>query len=269
MATTQHYLWASGHFLLLISALRYIFLWITFKPASVFWYKASYTGALVSYAIVCQKSLGTPQPNLAFFRRAMLDENIQYFLLALFWFTSKPIPVTLLPFAIFSLFHALTFTRTTLMPQFLPPGPPNAAGQPQPHSVAKKLQAWVKANYDSAMRVVALTELLILGRVFIGAIAGLPILSLVLGYFITANSLLAPIVFAHFLRQRYYQSAFTREAVGLVTKRVDGYVRQPGSPPAAAQVWDKVQMLTSRWAGSTLAPNAGEAAGAAGAAPRR
>lgn len=56
-----------------------------------------------------------------------------------------PFKVTLLPYAIFSLFHALTFTRTTLMPQFLPPsGPATAGGAPQPHPIAKKLQAWVK-----------------------------------------------------------------------------------------------------------------------------
>lgn len=58
------------------------------------------------------------------------------------------VAVSLFPYAIFSLFHALTFTRTTLMPQFLPPGPPSAnGGQPAPHPLAKKLQVWVKGTY--------------------------------------------------------------------------------------------------------------------------
>ena len=53
--------------------------------------------------------------------------------------------VALLPYTIFSLFHALTFTRTSLMPQILPHGPPlTAGGPPQPHPLAKKLQVWVK-----------------------------------------------------------------------------------------------------------------------------
>ena len=56
--------------------------------------------------------------------------------------------VALLPYAIFSLFHALTFTRTTLMPQFLPPGPPAQQGAaPTPHPLAKKLQVWVKGTF--------------------------------------------------------------------------------------------------------------------------
>ena len=58
--------------------------------------------------------------------------------------------VALVPYTIFSLFHALTFTRTTVIPQFLPPGPPaTAGGPPQAHPVAKKLQVWVKCGLAS------------------------------------------------------------------------------------------------------------------------
>ena len=58
--------------------------------------------------------------------------------------------VALLPYTIFSLFHALTFTRTTVIPQFLPPGPPaTAGGPPQAHPVARKLQVWVKCALAS------------------------------------------------------------------------------------------------------------------------
>ncbi|KAG6902804.1 hypothetical protein C0995_011291 [Termitomyces sp. Mi166 len=201
-----------------------------------------------SWAVYTQisprKSLGTPQPNIAYIRRAMLDENVQYFILAFFWWSSKPIAIALLPYTIFSLFHALTFTRTTLMPQFLPPGPPSSSnGAPQPHPIAKKLQVWVKANYDTAMRVVAFTELVILVRVVLGAVT-------------FQNSLLSPIMFAHFLRQRYYQSAFTREAVSVTSVRIDQFVRKPGNPPVVVQIWEKAQMLAGRWAGTTLTPNA-------------
>lgn len=184
------------------------------------------------------------------------------------------VTVTLLPYAIFSLFHALTFTRTTLMPQFLPPGPPTTSGgAPQPHPLSKKLQVWVKgqtpvyvylnnsdsgvflfiANYDSAMRVVAYAELVILVRVTLGAVT-------------FQNSLLSPIVYAHFLRQRYYQSGFTREAIATTSKKIDDYVHMPSTPPMVVQVWEKAKMLTGRWAGSVLVPNPADA-DAAG--PRR
>ncbi|KAI0639176.1 hypothetical protein C8Q77DRAFT_1222789 [Trametes polyzona] len=253
MATTQHYVWAAGHFVLLVCSLRFFFAKALFRAVSAWWYKTSFTGALVSYAIVCHKSLGTPQPNAAWVQRAFLDENVQYFLMAFFWWSSRPVTLALAPYAIFSLFHALTFTRTTLLPQFLPPGPPPQPGAaPTPHPLARKLQVWVKANYDNAMRAVAFAELVILIRVTLGALT-------------FRNSLLTPIVYAHFLRQRWYQSKFTREAVSTVHSRILAFVNAPGKPPVLGQVYGQISNLASRYAGSMpAAPN-----GAAGAGARR
>ncbi|KAH8835369.1 hypothetical protein DL96DRAFT_1573923 [Flagelloscypha sp. PMI_526] len=247
MASTQHYIWAGGHFLLLLAAFRYLAVSLLLRPISPVWYKAAFTGALTSYAIVCQKSLGPPSPNFVYLRRAIMDENVQYLLVALFWWTSKPVAIALIPYAIFSLFHALTFTRTTLMPKFLPPGPPNSNGAPTPHPIAKKLQTWVKANYDRAMKAVAYAELVILARVVFGA-------------FLLQNSLLTPVVYVHFLRQRWYQSAFTREAVIAVYTKIDGFVRQPGKPPVLLTVWSKATALVQRWAGPGTAAAPGPAA---------
>ena len=56
------------------------------------------------------KSLGTPQLNKAYVQRALMDENVQYLLLALYWYLQKPIYITLIPFATFSLFHTRKHT---------------------------------------------------------------------------------------------------------------------------------------------------------------
>jgi transmembrane protein 33 len=93
------------------------------------------------------------------------------------------------------------------------------------------------------MKAVAYTEILILGRVVLGAL-------------ILRNSLLTPLIYAHFLRMRYYQSAFTREAVSGIQKRIDTRVAQPGTPPVAVQVWGTTKMVIGRWAGATLQPAA-------------
>jgi hypothetical protein len=101
------------------------------------------------------------------------------------------------------------------------------------------------------MKVVAYAELAILARVVLGAIT-------------FQNSLLSPIIYAHFMRQRYYQSAFTRDALSDTSARIDLFVRRQGNP-MLDQVWEKSQMLIGRWVGSNLAPNPA----ADGAAPRR
>jgi len=100
----------------------------------------------------------------------------------------------------------------------------------------------MKANYDSAMRVVAYAEIVIFIRVFLGAIT-------------FQNSLVAPIIYLHFLRTRYFQSAFTREAIANWGGKADAYVRRPGNPPALVNAWDQGQGLMKRWAGVVLTPN--------------
>jgi transmembrane protein 33 len=98
------------------------------------------------------------------------------------------------------------------------------------------------------MKAVAYTELLIMLRI-------------VLGVLTLQNSLLSPILYAHFLRQRYYHSAFTKEAVSVVDQRIEKYVRG-GAPPVVVRVWDLSRMAIGRWAGSTLVPQQPGAAGA-------
>jgi transmembrane protein 33 len=102
------------------------------------------------------------------------------------------------------------------------------------------------ANYDSAMKVVAYTEIFILARVIIGAL-------------MLRNSFVTPIFYAHFIRMRYFQSAFTREAIVSVTVKIDEYVNKPEVPPAVKQGWGTLQGLIGRWTGTTLNAPAGEA----------
>lgn len=94
------------------------------------------------------------------------------------------------------------------------------------------------------MKVVAFTELAIFVRIVLGALT-------------FRNSLLSPVIFAHFLRQRYYHSAFTRDAFGMAAKKIDALVKKPGNPPILVTVWEQGQAVIQRWAGVTLTPNGG------------
>jgi len=96
------------------------------------------------------------------------------------------------------------------------------------------------ANYDPAMKVVAYTELVILVRVVIGAL-------------LLQNSLLSPIVYANFMRQRWYQSSFTREAVAVSTARIENTINQQGNPTLSG-IWGQAKGLIARWGGSSIAP---------------
>jgi len=92
------------------------------------------------------------------------------------------------------------------------------------------------------MSVVAYTELLIFVRVLLGTIT-------------FQNSFISPIIYAHFLRQRYYQSPFTRHALAQADAQIAALVARPGIPPVVGQIWEKVRGLVGTWAGSTLQQN--------------
>ena len=89
------------------------------------------------------------------------------------------------------------------------------------------------------MKVVAYTEIFILIRVILGAI-------------MLRNSFLTPIIYAHFVRMRFFQSAFTREAIIAATVKIDGYANRPDMPPIVKQGWVTFQGLIGRWTGTTL-----------------
>ncbi|GAA5885966.1 hypothetical protein JCM16303_003045 [Sporobolomyces ruberrimus] len=267
-----HYAWAVGHGLVLLGTIHTFLGFITLSFRSKSYYLA-YAGAIVSWGIVVYKSLGAPQPNRAYVQRALLDENVQYLLLALYWFLTKPIALTLLPFATFSLFHTLTFLRTSVLPK-VPAAPSSSSKNSSSSSAAaqaptsagarlsKTIQTWVKANYETAMLFVAYIEVgLVFGRILLGAIT-------------FQNSLLTPLIFGHFLRLRYYLSPPTRQAFGWLNGQVEKYVVKNASVPAIAKKGVvTVRDLIIRYSESIIQVQqpgaAGAAAGAGGAAQQR
>ncbi|WVQ97340.1 hypothetical protein IAU59_004451 [Kwoniella sp. CBS 9459] len=257
-----HYLWAFGHGVMLLCAAYVLIQTVFFRPTPLKTYKLAFSGALLSYSIVVYKSLGRPQLNQAWIRRAIVDENVQYAILALYWWIAKPVNVSILPFATFSLFHCLTFLRTNIIPKFAPPPPPasgagagaGAGARPQQQqqppavldTISRRIQLWVKNNYDVAMRFVAYAELLICVR-------------LILGVLTFRTSFIAPLFMIHFVRLRYHASPFTRTAVSNATAYVDNFVA--GKPPVLQNGWITIKRLVASWGGAPLL-GAGPGAGA-------
>lgn len=89
------------------------------------------------------------------------------------------------------------------------------------------------------MRLVAYTEILIVLRVVVGTL-------------LLQNSFITPIFYVHFVRMRYYQSAFTKEAFNNTTAYIEGYLNKPDSPlKPVAPAWGYFKMGVARWMGVT------------------
>ncbi|KAK6905678.1 endoplasmic reticulum protein [Kwoniella mangroviensis CBS 8886] len=252
-AVDPHYLWAFGHGVMLVSAAYVLLQTVLFRPSPTKSYKLAFTGALLSYSIVVYKSLGKPQLNQAWLRRALVDENVQYAILALYWWVAKPVNVSILPFATFSLFHCLTFLRTNIIPKLVPPPPQGTQGQAQAQTppvfletISRKIQLWVKSNYDVAMRFVAYCELLICVR-------------LILGVLTFRQSFIAPLFMVHFVRLRYHASPFTKSAITNVTSYINNFV--VGKPPVVQNVWNTLKRVIATWGGAPLIAGQGQAQG--------
>lgn len=87
------------------------------------------------------------------------------------------------------------------------------------------------------MRLVAYTEIAIVARVILGTI-------------FLQNSFLTPIFYLHFVRMRYFQSAFTKEAFNHTIAVIEGYITKPEAPLKAAEpVWNMLKAGVSRWMG--------------------
>ncbi|KAK6535045.1 hypothetical protein TWF281_006343 [Arthrobotrys megalospora] len=254
LAQTLQFGWFVGHFLLLLSTLRYTVSFIKFNTATTaaqLSYRLGFLSCAVTYGIVVYKAYrarikqaGSNRPALQQHLIAMTgDENVQYLFMALIWLFTTPIYLALLPFTIYSTFHFLTYLRTALIPTLLPTPPssstpttapssssgtpPSATSPPKKQNanvVSEIISKFVKSHYDTSMAVVANLELALWVR-------------LLLGCLIFANSWILLIIYTAFLRIRVSQSPFVRQALHQAETIIDGVVADPRAPPALRNVW--------------------------------
>lgn len=161
--------------------------------------------------------------------------------MALVWLYSRQMPLAILPFAVYSIFHVATYTRTNLIPTFSPPksaGPqaspasPNAQRPASSSSpLANGIGKFVKEYYDASMMLVAGLEIALWFRVLLSALT------------FSKGSFVLLAIYSVFLRARYTQSQFHQGVVGQGVARVDAVVSNQSTPPAARQGWDTTKGL--------------------------
>ncbi|KAI4133620.1 MAG: hypothetical protein LQ338_000132 [Usnochroma carphineum] len=243
LAQTLQFGWFVGHLTLLFCSLRYGLSYIFFKPYSRwarFSYRTAFVAAAATYGIVVYKAYrararagGRQQPGAL----ALLgDENVQYLLMALVWLFSYQVPLALLPFTVYSVFHVATYTRANLIPTIQPPQQsPGASPGGRPTTkfspLADTIGRFVKEYYDASMTLVASLEIFLWFRVLFSALI------------FTKGSWILLAVYTVFVRARYSQSSFVQGAVGQGIARVDAFVANQNIPPAARQAWDTVKRL--------------------------
>ena len=179
---------------------------------------------------------------------APLVESLPDYILAmaLVWLFSRQIPLALLPFAVYSVFHVATYTRANLIPTIQPPqasatSGTSPGGRPATKSspLADTIGRFVKQYYDASMTLVAGLEILLWFRILSSAIL------------FTRGSWILLAIYTAFFRARYSQSSFVQGAIGQGTANVDALVANQSTPPAARQAWNTFKGLVKQAADAT------------------
>jgi len=234
LAQTLQFAWFIGHLTLLLTTLHY--------TIAVFKFSSSYTGPSISYRLAFLSAAATYgivvyKAYRARFRsgtfpagqqgvvKVLGDENVQYLLMALVWLYSKPVYFALFPFAVYSTFHFLTYLRANLLPVVLPA----SSG-----AVSDAVSRFVKKNYDASMHLVANLELLLWGRVFLWCL-------------FWQNSWVLLALYTVFLRARYSQSLFVRDALKSLEMRGDAASVDNRVPDGVRQGWSVAKSVIKQF----------------------
>lgn len=250
-------------------------------------YRLAFVAAAATYGIVVYKQyiargkLTGSVPQIAI--KLLGDENVQYlgtflpchpnFLrdppthvnstgMALVWLYSRQIPLALLPFSVYSVFHVATYTRTYVLPTLQPskdasgpasPGSSRPAGKQSP--LAETIGKFVKQYYDGSMYLVASLELALLLRLILSSLT------------FSKGSWVLLLVYLAFFRARYSQSSFVQSAVAHTTARIDTAISHQSTPPPVRSAWDAIKGIVRqtyeatdvrRYIGGVAGPSAGK-----------
>ncbi|KAL5000938.1 hypothetical protein BDV10DRAFT_161014 [Aspergillus recurvatus] len=236
LAQTLQFAWFIGHVTLLGSVFRYLLSYVTFNyysGAAQVSYRLAFISAAVTYGIVVYKghiARGRLQGSLpSVLLKLAGDENVQYLGMALVWLYSRQVPLALLPFSVYSVFHVATYTRAHLIPTLQPPSAP--AGSPgrvnaKQSPLAETIGRFVKQYYDASMDLVAGLEIALLFRLLVAILT------------FSKGSFILLFIYLTFFRARYSQSPFVQQAVHHFTARVDASMSHQSTPPAVRQGWE-------------------------------
>ena len=161
--------------------------------------------------------------------------------MALIWLYSYQIPLALLPYTVYSVFHVATYTRTNLIPTITPPQgaaatatPDKNGAKPSSSPLADNIGRFVKQYYDASMTLVAGLEIALWLRLLLSAFS------------FAKGTWALLLVYTVFFRSRYSQSAFVQGAFHGVAARIDALVANQSTPPQARQVWQTIKGLVGQ-----------------------
>lgn len=235
---TQQFYWFLGHVSVLVSFITYNI--TSFFTSSLFYYKTILLSVLFTYAIVLRQVhfRKATFSNLTLLKNNLIkDENFQYFTLALVFFLScstlRPLSGSVFSFAIFSLFHALTYFQRNLLSSF----PVSLQKQQQLNT---RINAFTSTYNEPALVFASNSELLLIAN-FILSIPLTPIRLFTSPLFAITNVIVFGFVVT-FLKLRYDSNKYTQQVVNNWDLKVTQLLFSPQAAVIPQSIKDTYQI---------------------------
>lgn len=220
-ANTLQGAWFLGHMVTLIASVAYP---LTLDEQ---YYRLAYFSILESFGIIIYQHFfvqPVPKENKLTFKSLIQNENVLYFALALLWFFTPIIGTSLLPFTIFSFFHALSYMDNTFLPK--------VCGFTKENSKLLAKMSQLIANYkDRSMYWVANIELSILSDLFRRALLWYP------------GSWINLVLYTLFIKIRYENSKYMQSSCTQWKTRTDNIFNHRFVPTIAKQLYNSFQSI--------------------------
>jgi hypothetical protein len=153
--------------------------------------------------------------------------------MAIIWLWSRQIPLALLPFVVYSIFHVATYVRSNVIPIISAPAPASSApgaARPRPQgAVAETIGRFIKEYYDSSMILVAILEIGLWFRILGSAII------------MQRGSWILLVAYTVFFRARYSQSTFVQGAIADLGARGDALLANQSTDPKIRNAWQQAK----------------------------
>lgn len=221
VAKTLQFVWFCGHAFTLVCSLIYL---ATFCPKV---YRAAYFGVLESFGIITYQQYylkqGTLKDRSLSPAALLLNDDLLYFGMAIFWFLTPRFSLSLAPYAAFSLFHVLIYGKSVLLPQVFGMGSENAR--------VAKISDFIRHYNEKCMYWVGSIELFTWVWLSLRAL------------FFCKRSWILWLAYSFFLKVRFENSRYVKSAFAQWRVRLDGVVSHSSVPPFVKQWYHRFEVL--------------------------
>lgn len=223
LAKGLQFAWFAGHVVVLLSTLFYVF------GFNKYVYRVAYLGVMHSFGIIgyqqyyLKTKATTGASNNPSVYTLINDENVIYFIQALMWFLTPVFSLSLVPFALFSLFHVLRYLQNFLLPTVFGMTKEN-------NNMLATVDNFTRTYNERCMYWVGTTEIGILVLLVFRALLWYP------------SSWIVLITYALFIKIRYETSKYTKASFSQCRVRLDGVISHPSIPPAVKSTYNTLKL---------------------------